>query len=203
MVEVGRPIGFVVLVTELCRMATLDLPQEGGTLFFSRITASVLQGSPFSGSMFAMVMDALLQALGRAAWPRKGLLRACADDVASVLCHMAMVGVLAPIVSDTQRACGLSLHRRKGVVGMAPWIASAAASPRSCAGARRSGATTTSALAGDVQWGAPVTKWRQRCRDVALVAMTVQATAAACRSRALPILTCAAELAEAPALRRT
>ena len=76
--------------------------------------SGVLQGCPASAMLFNLALDPFLSDFERKLeYGNKGIVRACADDVAFSLQRLAHLPLLFPVYSAAQRFAGLSLKPRK------------------------------------------------------------------------------------------
>lgn len=125
-----------------------------------------------------------------------------------------MATPLAAVFNEAKVASGLELHPEKGVVvpladGGEDWSSRrtrrslALAAPqlssfRVARFAKYLGFCVGPGAASS-QWGAPLRKWREESRAIAAAGMPVQAVAAMCRRRALPVLAYVSQLTATPA----
>lgn len=83
MEQCGIPEGAVSFVRYAA--STLVVVGAGGMESFTNLTSGVLQGSPLSALLFVLATDLILEQLSLALDPVGGMLRACADDIGTVL----------------------------------------------------------------------------------------------------------------------
>lgn len=72
--------GAMEFVWSLYGASTLVVASDGGAVLFTTLSCEALQGITFSGALFVMVMDWILEQLSAALGPLGGLMPVCADD---------------------------------------------------------------------------------------------------------------------------
>lgn len=101
----GLPSGAVEFVRSTLVVARL-----------TRITGGLLQGSPLSGVLVALVMDWVLQQLCFAFMPGDALVRSCVDDMGAVVHSVDHLSGAELVFCQADLAVGLALHLGKGTV---------------------------------------------------------------------------------------
>ena len=98
-------------------MNSTDILMSSCRTFLCWIQAGVLQGCPFSGSIFAIALDPILAFMEkRLRRGSLGIVRACADDIGAALSSIKGFSVLQPIFQLARVSAGLRLKPSKCVV---------------------------------------------------------------------------------------
>ena len=87
---------------------------KGSIIIIIRFLNGVLQGCPASAMLFNLALDPFLVAFERILeYGRKGIVRACADDLVFSLSRLANLELLFPIYQQAKNLAGLKLKPRK------------------------------------------------------------------------------------------
>jgi len=97
--------------------ANAVLEHERETIVIIRFLSGVLQGCPASGWLFNNALDPFLVLFSRVLENgRKGIFRACADDLSFSLSRLKHLNLIYPIYASAESFAGLKLHPKKCVI---------------------------------------------------------------------------------------
>ena len=97
--------------------ANAVLEHNGETFIIIMFLSGVLQGCPASGWLFNNALDPFLVMFDRALENgRKGIFRACADDLSFSLSRLKHLNLIYPIYTTAESLAGLKLHPKKCVI---------------------------------------------------------------------------------------
>ena len=154
---------------------------NGNITVILRFLSGVLQGCPGSAMLFDLSLDPLLHMFEKALdYGKKGIVRACADDLAFALARVSHLSLLFPIYEVAKHCAGLSLKFKKCcIVPCTDFNSSSIAKVRkwlrqhieSWQEFRIEGATEllgffVGPLANQYMWVKPMRKYRKRMADI-------------------------------------
>ena len=111
------PRSFITLMKAMYKNARAIFVHEGSIFIIIQFLSGVLQGCPASGWLFDSAIDPFLACFhNKLEEGRKGIVRACADDLSFALSRMKHLTILFPIYLMAQILAGLTLHPNKCVI---------------------------------------------------------------------------------------
>jgi len=111
------PTSFLTLLKALYKEANAVFVHNNITYIIIKFLSGVLQGCPASGWLFNSALDPFLFSFARVLdQGRKGVVRACADDLSFALSRLKHLILLFPIYAAACKLAGLELHPKKCVI---------------------------------------------------------------------------------------
>jgi len=192
------------------------LNTDGGLQLLFVVVSGVLQGCPLSGSLFVICIDPLLYLFkSKIEDLSLGTIRACADDIGASLRALYHLPILERAFASFKKVSGLTLKPKKCVLiltcitaspaninAIARWLQA------NCPNWAYFQITNVGKylgfqmgpLGGDIQWKAPMEKFKQRVREVKAESLPLGMAAAQYASRAIPVLGYVGQLVPPPPL---
>ena len=204
------PLGFRNLVHGMYFFAAAFAASPVGMQFLYWYGSGVLQGCPLSGSIFAIIMNPFLVHFeNKIEIKKKGVVRACADDIGMVLRSVSDLVSAHAVFSRAKRFAGLALkpakcnlvplaaqwsdklsraihHRLANMIG--EWQAFQVLPCCRYLGFYLGPA------AGQMQWASPLSKWASRSELIAATGCPPLAAACLYNSRAVTTLSYVGQL---------
>jgi len=208
------PEQFIVFFQAIYKNATAVTWDQGKWIVIIYFLSGVLQGCPASAMLFNLALDPFLAAFECALeFGRKGIVRACADDIAFALSRLSHLRVLFPIYDCAQHIAGLSLKPKKckivpcieisheTLTKVNSWVRKHI--PQwgefEAKGFAELLGFFVGPLAGPQQWLKPLSKFSRRIHDMKYAGASINMNTYDYNSRALPVLSYVAQLVPLPA----
>jgi len=117
LVAVNIPRGLLNLFNKLYSKNEAYMCSHGCIKWLFTVLSGVLQGCPFSGSLFVIAMDPLLHMFKTHIESQGlGLIRACADDIGASLSRLDALCILHKLFCQFQVVSGLTLKAKKCIL---------------------------------------------------------------------------------------
>ena len=111
------PESYISVIEMLYHMNSTYVRCNGALRYMCSISAGVLQGCPLSGSLFAIAIDPILARMARVLERgKRGILRACADDIGAALASSRVLPQLHQVFELGRLSAGLTVNVNKCVV---------------------------------------------------------------------------------------
>jgi len=216
MMQIGMPRGLQKAIKRMYADNEAYYECGGDIYWLFCVISGVLQGCPLSGSLFVICMDPLLHVFKLHIEDRGlGIVRACADDVGATLGALHFLPIFQNGFDKFKNISGLTLKPKKCILILTTIVASEANVEvvrkwirANCPSWSNFQITNSGKylglhigpLAGEIQWKAPLEKFRERTREVHKEAIPLAMAGSRLATSATSVLGYVAQLVSIPPL---